>query len=140
MLFIWIIILGLLQSVASININFLALFAIFSGLKKGPVWGLFIGMFIGALAEILSSSVLGANLILYSGIGIAAGIVRRKIYYKEGAAMEFLFSFFGMLFFYLAYFAFTKTIQTDVFFTIIFSSVVSPLLFRLVDNGTASTS
>ena len=140
MLFIWIIILGLLQSVASININFLALFAIFAGLKKGPVWGLFIGMFIGALAEILSSSVLGANLILYSGIGIAAGIVRRKIYYKEGAAMEFLFSFFGMLFFYLAYFAFTKTIQTDVFFTIIFSSVVSPLLFRLVDNGTAPIS
>lgn len=139
MLFIWIIILGLLQSAAFVNINFLALFAIFAGLKKGPVWGLFTGMFIGAFAEILSSSVLGANLILYSGIGLAAGIVKQKMYYKEGAAMEILFSFFGTLVFYLAYFAFTKTIQAGVFFTIIFSSAVSPLLFRLVDTGTPTS-
>ncbi len=133
MLFIWIIISGLLQSAASLNINFFALFAIFAGLKKGPVWGLLIGIFIGGFAEIFSSSALGLNLILYSGIGLLSGIIKQKLYYKEGIVMEFLFSFFGMLFFYLAYFAFTKTIQTGVFFTIIFSSLISPLLFRMID-------
>ncbi|MCX5692104.1 MAG: hypothetical protein NTX47_00220 [Candidatus Omnitrophica bacterium] len=132
-LFIWIIILGLLQSAASLNINFLALFAIFAGLRKGPVRGLFIGMFIGVFAEILSSSVLGLNLILYSGIGLLAGIIKQRIYYKEGASMEFLFSFFGMLFFYFTYFVFTRTVQTGAFFTIIFSSLISPLLFRMID-------
>jgi hypothetical protein len=133
MLFIWIIISGLLQSAASLNINFLALFAIFAGLKKGPVWGLLTGIFIGGFAEIFSSSALGLNLLLYSGIGILSGMIKQKLYYKEGVAMEFLFSFFGVLFFYLAYFAFTKTIQTGVFFTIIFSSLISPLLFRIIE-------
>jgi cell shape-determining protein MreD len=132
-LFIWIIILGLLQSAASLNINFLALFAVFVGLRKGPLWGLFIGIFIGILAEILSSSALGLNLTLYSGIGLLSGIIGQKIYYKEGPVMEFLFSFFGILFFYLAYFVFTRTIQTGVLFTIILSSLVSPLLFRLIE-------
>jgi hypothetical protein len=133
MLFIWIIISALLQSAAELNINFLALFAIFAGLRKGPMWGLCIGIFIGIAAEILSSSSPGLNLMLYSGIGLLAGIIKQKVYYKEGAGMEFLFSFFGMLLFYLVYFAFTKTIQTGVFFIIIFSSLISPLLFRMVD-------
>jgi len=133
MLFVWIIILGLLQSAAQMNINFLGLFAIFAGLKKGPVWGLFLGVFIGGLAEVLSSSAPGINLALYSGIGLLSGIIKQKIYYKEGGAIVFLFSFFGMLIFYLSYFAFTKTMQTGIFFTIIFSSLISPILFRLVD-------
>ena len=133
LLFIWIIILGLLQSAASLNINFLALFAIFTGLKKGPLRGLCIGIFIGAFAEILSSQASGLNLMLYSGIGLLSGIIKQKIYYKEGLAMEFLFSFFGVLFFYLAYFAFTRTAQAGVLFTIIFSSLISPLLFRLIE-------
>lgn len=133
MLFIWIIILGLLQSAGQLNINFLAIFAIFAGFKKGPILGLFIGMFIGAFAEILSSSVLGLNLILYSGIGLAAGIIKEKLYYKEGIVIEFLFSFFGILFFYLAHFTFTRSVQTSVFFTIIFSSLISPILFRLIE-------
>jgi len=133
MLFIWIIMLGFLQSTASLNINFLGLFAIFAGLKKGPLWGLSIGIFIGVLAEILSSQASGLNLMLYSGIGLLAGIIKQNIYYREGARMEFLFSFFGMLFFYLAYFAFTRTTQAGVLFTIILSSLVSPLLFRLIE-------
>ena len=133
LLFIWIIILGLLQSAASLNINFLALFAIFAGLKKGPLWGLCIGIFIGVFAEVLSSSASGLNLMLYSGIGLFSVIIKQKIYYKEGIAMEFLFSFFGMLFFYLAYFAFTRTAQTGVLFTIILSSIISPLLFKLIE-------
>ena len=133
MLFIWIIILGLLQSAVSLNINFLGLLAIFAGFKKGPLWGLFTGIFIGILSEILSSSAFGLNLALYSGIGLLSGVVRQKVYYKEGVVMEFLFSFFGILFFYLAYFVFTKTIQIDVFFTIVFSSLISPLLFRVID-------
>ena len=138
MLFAWIIILGLLQSAAQLNINFLGLFAIFAGLKKGPIWGLCVGIFIGSLSEVLSSSAQGLNLMLYSGIGLLAGIIKQKIYYKEGAGQEIIFSFFGMLCFYIAYFAFTRKIQTDALFTIIFSSLISPLLFRLVD--TASTS
>ncbi len=133
MLFIWIVVLGLLQSAAPLSINFLVLFAIFAGLKKGPLWGLCIGIFIGAFAEILSSQASGLNLMLYSGIGLLAGIIKQKIYYKEGVAMEFLFSFFGMLFFYLAYFAFTRTIQAGVLFAIVLSSIISPLLFKLVE-------
>lgn len=133
MLFIWIIILGLLQSVAQLNINFLGLFAIFAGLKKGLAWGLVTGIFIGSFAEILSSSAPGLNLMLYSGIGLAAGIIKQKIYYKEGASMEFLFSFFGLFCFYFAYFAFTRTVQASVLFTIILSALVSPLLFRVVE-------
>jgi hypothetical protein len=97
------------------------------------LWGLCIGIFIGAFAEILSSQASGLNLMLYSGIGLLSGIVKQKIYYKEGIAMEFLFSFFGMLFFYLAYFAFTRTAQAGVLFTIILSSLISPLLFRLIE-------
>jgi len=133
MLFLWIIILGLLQSTAQLNINFLGLFAVFAGLKKGPIWGLCAGIFIGSLSEVLSSSGQGLNLMLYSGIGLAAGIIKQKIYYREGARQEIIFSFFGMLCFYAAYFAFTRTIQTSVLFTIIFSSLVSPLLFRLAE-------
>jgi hypothetical protein len=133
MLFAWIIILGLLQSAVSLNINFLGLLAIFAGFKKGPLWGLFTGISIGIFSEILSSSAFGLNLALYSGIGLLSGVVRQKVYYKENAGMEFLFSFFGMVFFYLAYFAFTKTVQTGVFFTIVFSSLVSPLLFRIIE-------
>lgn len=135
MLFIWIIILGLLQSVTSVDINFLALFAIFAGVKKGPFWGLFIGIFTGAFAEILSSSASGLNIMLYSGIGLVAGVIKEKIYYKEGALVDFLFSFFGMMIFYFLYSAFTKTAQTGVLFTIIFSSAVSPLLFRFIDTN-----
>ena len=134
MLFAWIIILGILQSAGSLNINFLGLLAIFAGFKKGPLWGLFTGIFIGILSEILSSSAFGLNLVLYSGVGLLSGIVKQKVYYKEGAAMEFLFSFFGILFFYLAYFVFTRTFQPSVLFTIIFSAAVSPLLFKVIDT------
>jgi len=137
-LFAWIIILGFLQSATQLSINFLGLFAIFAGLKKGPLWGLFIGIFIGSFAEILSSQASGLNLTLYSGIGLLAGIIKQNIYYREGAIMEFLFSFFGMLFFYLAYFAFTRTAQTGALFTIIFSSIISPLFFKLIDTDTSS--
>jgi len=132
MLFIWIIIFGFLQSAAQLDINFLALFAIFTGMKKGPVWGLFVGIFIGCFAEILSSSVFGLNLILYSGIGFLSGMIKQRVYYKQGIVMEFLFAFFGTLIFYLSYFAVTKTAQASAMFTIVFSSLISPLLFRMI--------
>ncbi len=133
MLFVWIIILGLLQSVSSLSINFLALFAIFAGFKKGPLLGLVIGIFIGAFAEILSSQASGLNLILYSGISLLSGAIRQKIYYKEGFVLDFLFSFFGVLFFYSVYFIFTRKAQADVLFIIILSSLISPLLFRIIE-------
>lgn len=137
MFFIWIIILGLLQSAVSLNINFLVLFSIFAGLRKGPFGGLLIGIYIGVIAEALSSSVLGLNFMLYSGIGLLSGAIKQRIYYKEGIVMEFLFSFFGMLFFYMAYFAFTKTAQAEMVFTVFFSSLISPLLFRLIEANPA---
>jgi len=133
MLFVWIIILGLLQSVTQLGINFLALFAIFAGFKKGLLWGLFIGIFTGVFAEILSSSTWGLNLALYSGIGLLSGIIRQRLYYKEGPGVEFLFSFFGLLFFYLAYSVFTRTAQAVALPVIIFSSLISPLFFRVMD-------
>ncbi len=133
MLFVWIIILGLLQSVAQLNINFLGLFAILAGLKKGPIWGLCIGIFIGSLSEVLSSSNQGLNLTLYSGLGLGAGLIKQKLYYKESSGQKIVFSFFGMLCFYMAHFAFTRTINTDVLFAIILSSIIAPLLFRIIE-------
>lgn len=134
MFFIWIFILGLVQAAVSLHINFLVLLAIFAGLRKGPLGGLFIGSLIGLFAEILSSTVFGLNIVIYSILGLLAGIIKARIYYKENVLLEFLFSFFGMLFFYLVYFVFTRTIQTGIFFTIIFSSLISPILFRLLDQ------
>jgi len=133
-LFVWIIILGLVQSAAGLDINFLVLLAIFAGVKKGAVWGLFIGIFIGIVAEILSSSLSGLNLMLYSAVGLLSGIIKEKFYYKKDIVTDFLFSFFGMLFFYIAYFLFTRTAQIGIFFTIVFSALVSPLLFRIIDT------
>jgi cell shape-determining protein MreD len=135
MLFVWILILGLVQSAASLNINFLALLAIFAGLKKGPLAGFLIAILIGAFAEVLSSSAFGLNLAIYSMLGLLSGIIKERFFYKETIIMEFLFSFFGISIFYMAYFVFTKTIQTDVFFTIIFSALVSPLLFKVIDTN-----
>lgn len=135
MLFVWILILGLVQSAASLNINFLALLAIFAGLKKGPLAGFLIAILICAFAEVLSSSAFGLNLAIYSMLGLLSGIIKERFFYKETIIMEFLFSFFGISIFYMAYFVFTKTIQTDVFFTIIFSALVSPLLFKVIDTN-----
>jgi len=133
-LFFWIIILGFLQSAATLNINFLCLLAIFVGFKKGPIWGLFAGMLAGVTSEILSSSSPGLNLMLYSGVGLVSGVIKHRIYYREGFLAEFLFSFFGLLAFYLAYFAFTKTFQAGVLFTVVFSSLVSPIFFRMMEQ------
>lgn len=133
MLFTWIIILALVQSASGIDINFLVLAAIFAGVKKGSLRGLFIGIFIGILAEILSSTLFGLNLVLYSAVGLLSGIVKERFYYKKNIVTDFLFSFFGMLFFYSAYFFFTRTAQMGIFFTIIFSAIVAPLLFRVID-------
>jgi cell shape-determining protein MreD len=132
-LFVLIALAGFLQSSAEININFLALFAIFAGLRKGLLAGLLTGIFIGIVAEVFSSSVAGLNLMLYGGIGLLSGALKQELFYKEGIAMDFIFSFFGMLIFYGAYFAFTRTAQTGVLFTVFFSSAVSPLLFRFVE-------
>jgi len=133
MLFIWILILGLVQSTAQLNINFLALLAIFAGIRKGPFAGLFIGSLIGLFAEVLSSTAFGLNLAIYSTLGLLSGIIKTRIYYKEKVLTEFLFSFCGMLFFYTAHFVFTGAIQPAVFFTVALSTSISPLLFKIVD-------
>ncbi|MFA5388907.1 MAG: hypothetical protein WC312_04035 [Candidatus Omnitrophota bacterium] len=132
-LFVWITVLGILQSAAQVNINFLAILVIFAGLKKGILWGALAGVFTGVFAEIFSSLPPGLNLALYAGLGLLSGIVKEKINYKEDLLTEFLFSFCGILLFYLGYFAFTRTVRADVFFTIIFSALISPLLFRMAE-------
>jgi hypothetical protein len=66
-------------------------------------------------------------------MGLLSGMIKQKLYYREGVAMEFLFSFFGMLFFYAGYFAFTRTFQAGAVFMIIFSGIISPLLFKIIE-------
>ncbi|MDP2920848.1 MAG: hypothetical protein Q8O12_00570 [Candidatus Omnitrophota bacterium] len=134
MLFVWTVILGFLQSAATLNINFLFLLAIFAGLKKGPVWGVSVGMLAGVIAGIMPSSSPWLTLMLYSGSGLASGIIKHKVYYREGFLAEFIFSFFGMLTFYLAYFSLTKTFQPGVLFTVIFSALISPVFFRIMEQ------
>ena len=133
MFFVWLIILGLAQATVFQEVNFLVVLAIFAGLKKGPVLGLVFGSLIGVFTEVLSSSAFGLNLILFSIIGFLSGVLKAHIYYKENIFTEFLFSFFGVLFFYLVCFIFTKAIRQEVFFIALFSAIISPVLFRVID-------
>lgn len=132
--FIWVVILGLIQSVVffDLQINFLVLLCVFAGMRGGPLAGLLTGASIGIFAEVLSSSDIGLGLALYSAAGLLSGVLKSQVYYKEGFLTEMLFSFFGVLFFYSGHFVFTKIIQPGAFFTAILSAIVAPALFRVV--------
>lgn len=132
MFFIWVILIALLQATVLKGVNLLAVLAVFSGLKKGPVKGLLMGSAIGGLCGILSASSFGLNVALYSLVGFASGSFRAYIYYKENIFMEIIFSFCGLMLFYFAYFIISRTLQMSVFSTALFSAALSPVLFRIV--------
>lgn len=134
MFFVWVVIAGVLQVTVLRGLNLLAVLAVFSGLRKGPLAGLLIGGAIGIFAGILSASSFGLNLILYSTVGFISGIARLHIYYKANIFMEFMFSFCGVILFYLAYFILTGTAGSSIFSAVLFSAAVSPILFRIVEK------
>ena len=134
MLFILVIIIGLLQMNVLREVNLLVVLVVFFGLKKGAVTGLLIGAAIGMFSEILSSFPFCLNLMLYSIVGLASGIASSQIYYKENIFMEMLFSFCGLILFYSVYFILTITLQVSIFSTILLSTLVAPILFRIAER------
>ncbi len=132
MVFVWVTGAGLLQMTVLRDVNLLVVLAVLVGLKKGPVFGFLLGALIGLFVEILSGSAFGLNLALYSIVGLLSGIARSQMFYRESALMEFLFSFSGVLVFYIGYFVLTKRTPPSIFATILFSAAVSPIVFRFV--------
>ncbi len=132
MIFIWVVGAGLLQMTVLSDVNLLVVLAVFAGLRKGPVGGLLIGSAIGLFVEILSGSRFGLNLALYGVVGLLSGIATSRIFYRQKALMEFLFSFSGVLIFYLGYFILTRRTPPSIFAIALFSAALSPLVFRLV--------
>ncbi|MEE8317431.1 MAG: hypothetical protein V3S13_00810 [Candidatus Omnitrophota bacterium] len=134
MFFIWVILAGLMQITVLWELNLLVLFAVYSGLRKGPLGGLLIGGAIGIFAGIISSSIFTLNLALYSLVGFLSGLAKSHIYYKENIFTHFLFSLCGLVLFYLAYFILTGRIQASIFSAILFSAALSPILFKVIEK------
>lgn len=135
MLFVLVIIAGLLQMTALNDVNLLVVLAIFAGLRKGPVLGALISCAIGIFVEVLSGSAFGLNIALYSMIGLASGFARERMSYKENIFMQFIFSFCGLGLFYFLYFILSGVIQPSFFTTILFSTAISPLVFKIADGS-----
>ncbi|MBU4312498.1 MAG: hypothetical protein KJ706_07250 [Candidatus Omnitrophica bacterium] len=132
MVFVWVIAAGLLQMTVLRDVNLMVVLAVFAGLRKGPVFGFLLGALIGLFVEMLSGSTFGLNLALYSAVGLLSGIAKSQMLYRESVLMEFLFSFSGVLVFYLGYFILTKRTPPSIFATALFSAAVSPIVFRFV--------
>jgi len=131
--FICVILAGLLQATVFTDLNLLLLLSVFAGFRKGPLAGLLIGGTIGIFGGILSVSPFALNLALYSIVGFLSGLASVHMYYKENIFVQAMFSFCGLLLFYLVYCALTATIRTAVVSTVLFSAAVSPLIFRILD-------
>ena len=131
MFFILAILAALLQITVLRDLNLLVVLAVFSGLRKGPLAGLLIGISIGSLAEVFSSSAFGLNLGLYSMVGFVSGLIRSGVYYRETILTEFIFSFFGVLLFYFAYFILTNVVCASLFHIALFSAMLAPIIFRI---------
>jgi len=101
------------------DLNLLVVLAVFAGLRKGPIGGLFISSAIGIYAGILSYSSLAYNVILFGLIGFASGTAKIHIYYKENIFVDFVF--FGAT-------------RAPIFTTALFSAAVSPLLFKMIEK------
>ncbi len=134
MFLICVILIGLLQVTILRDLNLLVVLAVFSGLRSGPIAGLLIGGAIGIFSGIFSSSSFALNLVIFSIVGFASGIVKSYIYYKENIFMEFMFSFCGVFLFYFLFFIFTKSYPASIFAIALFSAVISPALFRIVEK------
>jgi len=135
MLFVWIFIAGLLQMTVLDDVNLLVVLAIFAGLRKGPVLGALVSCAIGIFVEVLSGCAFGLNIALYSMIGLASGFARAHMSYKENIFMQFIFSFCGLALFYFLYFILSGVIRPSFFITILFSTAISPLVFKLADGS-----
>jgi len=136
MFFIYVIVLTLLQATVLKDLNLLVLLAVFAGLRKGPVGGLLIGGVIGMVFGFFSAAEFTLLLALYSIVGFTSGMVRAHIYYKENIFMEFMFSFGGVMLFYLGYFILRGILPESIFSIALFSAALSPILFRIVEKET----
>lgn len=134
MFFIWVIVAGLLQVTVFTDLNLLVILTAFGGLKRGPLPGLLIGLSIGVFNSIFSVSPFGSSAILYGMIGFLSGFARSRIFYKETILMYIIFSFCALFLFYSAYFILTNNISIFVLPTILFSTLVSPVVFRIVER------
>ncbi len=134
MFVVYVILSGLLQCTMLRDLNLLVVLAVFAGLRKGPIGGLLISSAIGIYAGILSASSFASNIILFGLIGLASGVAKIHIYYKENIFVDFVFSFCGVLLFYFAYFVFADVNGTPIFTTALFSAAISPLLFRMIEK------
>lgn len=132
MFFLWVLTAGLLQVTVLRDLNLLAVLAIFAGLRKGPVPGLLFGICIGMFNGILSVSPFGLGLFLYGAVGFLSGFIRARIFYKDNMLTQIVFSFCGLFLFYFAYFVLTDSIDRSILPTVLFSAVVSPVVFRVV--------
>ena len=125
---------GLLQITVLKDLNLLIILAVFLGLRKGPIAGLFAGAGVGMFASIISGTVFGLDMAIYGLVGFTSGIVKSFLYYKENVFMEFMFSFCGVFLFYFLYFIFTKRIPASIFAMALFSAIASPFIFRIVEK------
>ena len=125
---------GLLQITVLKDLNLLIVLAVFLGLRKGPIAGLFAGAGIGMFASIISGTVFGLDMAFYGLVGFTSGIVKSFLYYKENVFMEFMFSFCGVFLFYFLYFIFTERIPASIFAMALFSAIASPFIFRIVEK------
>ena len=137
MFFVWMFIFGLLEVTILNSLDLLLILVVFAGLRKGTAFAFLTGATAGTYAGIFSASTFALNIVLYSIIGLLCGLVKQRFcYYKENLWMQAGFCFCGVSLFYLLYFLMTK--RTDpyiIFSTIIFSSAISPLVFRMVGNA-----
>jgi len=134
MFFVWVVVAGLLQVTVLRDLNLLVVLAVFAGLKNGPLLGLLAGICIGAFSGVLSVSPFGLNLALYGLVGFLSGSAKEHIFYKESVLMQIIFSFCGLFLFYLAYFVLTNSMNVSILPTLLFSTIVSPAVFRVVEK------
>lgn len=128
----WLIIFILIQVCGFNGINFLALLVILSAVRKGSLWGLILGGITGIGCGLFSNSVFGLNIAIYALLGLLCGLVREHFLDRKGFWDEILFSFCGLVVFYGVSYMFTNRFNIGVVFTVILTTVVSPVVFRVV--------
>ncbi|MFH1782668.1 MAG: rod shape-determining protein MreD [Candidatus Omnitrophota bacterium] len=134
MLFIFIFIFMLLNLTILKDINLLMILVVFTGLRKGLGFTVLIGALIGLLVDIFSITTFGLNIFLYSLIGFLVYVVKAHILYKEDVFMDIVFTFTSVCLFYFLYFIFTRSIQVSIFHMALFSSIISPFIFRACEK------
>ena len=134
MFFGWFILIVFLQLTVIKNLNLIVLLAVFAGIRKGELFGLLVGAMVGSVLGLFSSAPFILNLLVCSLVGFLSGLIKAHIYYKENVFMEFMFSLCGLVIFYSAHFILAGTIYTSAYSAILLSALVSPVLFRIIDQ------